>query len=1116
MNASSEVQLITVSDTTPPVVICAADVFDVADLDDCQATGVGIGSTTATDNCLLASLVGIRSDGLLITDPYPVGLTTITWTATDACGNTDTCMQNVTIVDDQLPTIVCPTGVDQDADPDECFRQNVVISGPTADDNCMLESVTWRMTGATTGTSAATGLNYVGGQTFNVGVTTVTYYATDAFGNTDSCAFTVTIHDITPPEITANCEDATDNANPDMCSKVPATLSDPVYSDDCWHQDSLTVTWVMTGATTGSGSGFVTDSSFNVGVTHVVYTVTDPDGNYANCDFYVTILDVTPPVITAGCGTNVSEFALPDECSKIPATLETPDYYDTCWPKDSLVLSYNITGATTGSGSGMVSGVAFNVGVSTVTYYVADPDGNVDSCSFTVTIIDVTPPVIDINGCNDAEDVADPGTCSKIPGTLTDPDYNDTCWPKDSLVLSYTITGATTGSGIGSVIGLSFNVGVSTVTYTVTDPDGNSDDCSFNVTIHDVTPPNIQISGCQDVTDITDPGNCTVIPAVIQDPEYHDDCWPDSMLTISWTMTGATTGSGPGSVVGQTFNTGITTVTYVVADPDGNEDSCSFTVTILPYEMPAFTSGCPPDVSADNDPGVCGADLVIPTPTVDDPCNLGYTITNNRTGTDNASGYYPVDTTYVVWTITPTLGDPDSCIQMVIVSDVEAPVIIDCPADQTVEGCDSTAATLSPAFSNVLAETDYATFADAINQGNATDNCAIVRVTYIDVTAGTCPLVITRTWTVYDAAGHSDSCDQTITVGETEPPVAICPPDLETPSDFDSTFATFTIPSFPYSDNCTDSADIVVNWVITGNTTGSGSGLLPSPYVFNQGLSTVTYTFTDACGNESTCSFNVNVLYPPEIVCLDSTGTCNDPGDCDNTIEVSDLDNPGVPINVTGEALNWEWTVYDPNGNPIGTGTSTNVVSPTQIGPVVFPMGTSTIHWYAENLSGHDECDQLFTVEDCEAPTATPTPWEDCVDPINTAIYHGDVDNLELDPDYPVADYHMVEYGDTILDLDMSTYLDNCCALADGYSLRWEIDFDGSEPAIKGTGQPSTYVDPLFGNPADFYLWGDGINFQTRVHTITYWITDCNGNESAPIQTTITVKPRPELIKVTN
>jgi hypothetical protein len=47
----------------------------------------------------------VRSDGLALNAPYPVGTTTITWTATDASNNTDTCNQTITVNDIEPPVI---------------------------------------------------------------------------------------------------------------------------------------------------------------------------------------------------------------------------------------------------------------------------------------------------------------------------------------------------------------------------------------------------------------------------------------------------------------------------------------------------------------------------------------------------------------------------------------------------------------------------------------------------------------------------------------------------------------------------------------------------------------------------------------------------------------------------------------------------------------------------------------------------------------------------------------------------------------------------------------------------------------------------------------------------
>ena len=459
------------------------------------------------------------------------------------------------------------------------------------------------------------------------------------------------------------------------------------------------------------------------------------------------------------------------------------------------------------TGINFASGQTFEVGTTTVYYTAADAAGNTATCPFTVKIIDATPPVIDLSNCVNVSDDAAPNMCSKVPATLHDPVYSDTCWPDiNDLTLSWTMTGDTEGSGFGTVTNMAFNVGVTTVEYTVTDPDGNHVSCSFTVTIVDVTPPVITVGSCINVTDVTTANNCAHIPATITDPTFSDTCWPDiNDLTTSWEMTGATVRNGSGTLIGQSFNAGVTTVKFIVSDPDGNEDFCEFTVTIIPFNPPQFTAGCPPNIiAAPNDPGLCSANLTIPVPTVDDPCSIGYVITNDRTGNDNASGVYPVGTTEVIWTITPTVGNPTLCTQTITVTDEENPIITTCPETLDFDGC-STAAIAGPAFSTVLANSTYTEFSNATNKGVATDNCDIVAVTYIDeVIGGTCPIEVKRIWTVYDAAGNSANCNQTINIDENTPPIVACPTTgFITPSEFDKGYIDYNIPAFAYSDNCT-------------------------------------------------------------------------------------------------------------------------------------------------------------------------------------------------------------------------------------------------------------------------------------------------------------------------
>ena len=53
---------------------------------------MNIGTATATDNC--TGMVTVTNNAPVL---FCVGPTIVTWTATDACGNTATCTQTVTV-----------------------------------------------------------------------------------------------------------------------------------------------------------------------------------------------------------------------------------------------------------------------------------------------------------------------------------------------------------------------------------------------------------------------------------------------------------------------------------------------------------------------------------------------------------------------------------------------------------------------------------------------------------------------------------------------------------------------------------------------------------------------------------------------------------------------------------------------------------------------------------------------------------------------------------------------------------------------------------------------------------------------------------------------------------
>jgi hypothetical protein len=78
------------------------------------------------------------------------------------------------------------------------------------------------------------------------------------------------------------------------------------------------------------------------------------------------------------------------------------------------------------------------------------------------------------------------------------------------------------------------------------------------------------------------PGNSYTIPSLIA----SDNCSANSALTISYSITGATTRNGTGLDASGIFNVGVSTIVWTVVDECGNSNVCTTEVTISPKPSP--------------------------------------------------------------------------------------------------------------------------------------------------------------------------------------------------------------------------------------------------------------------------------------------------------------------------------------------------------------------------------------------------------------------------------------------------------------------------------------------------------------------------------------------------
>lgn len=348
-----------VVDLENPVITCPADISVATDVGECSTT-ISY-NASVSDNCAGTTILYTPASG----SSFNVGTTTVIATAIDAAGNESECTFTVMVSDNENPVMVCPSNISVSTDVGECSK--AVSYSASTSDNC--EGVWVSYTPAS-------------GSTFNLGTTPVTAMATDAAGNKSECTFTVNVSDDENPMVTCPA-DVSVSADPSECSMAVSYTASA--SDNC---EGIALSY-----------SHISGSTFNVGITMVTVTAIDASGNESECTFTIAVSDDEDPAIT--CPGPKVETTDEGSCSKnVSYTASASDNCEmasvTCSP---------------------TSGSSFNIGVTTVTVTATDINGNVNSCTFTVTI-NALPEICD----NDIDDNCDGEVDEGCGGTDTDGD----------------------------------------------------------------------------------------------------------------------------------------------------------------------------------------------------------------------------------------------------------------------------------------------------------------------------------------------------------------------------------------------------------------------------------------------------------------------------------------------------------------------------------------------------------------------------------------------------------------------------------------------------------------------------------------------------------------------
>ena len=355
--------------------------------------------------------------------PYNVGITDVTLTVSNG-SDSSSCTTTITVVDNTPPVANCaaPFTVELDASGNASISVSDIDNGSS--DNCGIATKSIDKTDFNCG---------------DIGENPITLTITDISGHESNCSTVVTVSDPLG-----------------SCTGTPVAVCQALSLDaDSGCSANATAMDFDGGSYDPNGASltFTVDpvGPYNVGVTNVTLTVSNGT-NSASCTTTITVLDETPPVancaapftvqLDANGNVNISisdiENGSTDNCGIASTSIDVMDF--SC----------------------------SEIGENTVTLTVTDLSGNVSTCTTVVIVEDTLAPTVLVQDITVSLDSS--GNVSITAGDIDNGSYdNCSIASMDLDIYSFTCS----------------NIGINTVTLSVTDASGNIGTADAVVTVED-------------------------------------------------------------------------------------------------------------------------------------------------------------------------------------------------------------------------------------------------------------------------------------------------------------------------------------------------------------------------------------------------------------------------------------------------------------------------------------------------------------------------------------------------------------------------------------------------------------------------------------------------------